>query len=174
MTDATALGGVGDERAAGAAELVVEGHAGGECEQSGGDAGAQVAQGAGAVALEREDVLAGFDDRLDALPDAGDDRGLAGLVFAVGPDDLGAELVGGGGELGAGVALVGDDRLAAAQRARQHRECDLAFAARATTGWRLWVCRRGRRAGAGACRRSSASGWRSSRNRRRRRSRRPT
>src|SRR5215211_1369689 len=129
MTDATGLGGVGDERAAGAAELVVECYAGGECERSGGDAGAQPSQGAGAVAFEREDVFAGLDDRLDALADAGDDRGLAGLVFAVGPDDPGAELVRGGGELGAGVALVGDDRLAAAERARQHRERDLAFAA---------------------------------------------
>src|SRR4029079_19824816 len=70
MVDATwGLGGVVGECAAGAAELVVEGDAGGEREQPQGDAGEQVAGCSGAVSFEGEQVFAGPEDRLDPLPD---------------------------------------------------------------------------------------------------------
>ena len=77
MVDATwGLGGVVGECAAGAAELVVEGDAGGEREQPQRDAGEQVAGCSGAVSFEGEQVFAGREDRLDPLPDR---RAGAGL-----------------------------------------------------------------------------------------------
>jgi len=49
MIDATRLRGVVDERAARPTELIIEADAGGKGEQSDGDAGVEVAGGAGAV-----------------------------------------------------------------------------------------------------------------------------
>src|SRR4051794_6010614 len=69
MVDSTRLRGVGGECAAGAAEALVEADAGGEREQAEGDSRAEVVQGSGAVTFEREDVLAGAEDRFDALSD---------------------------------------------------------------------------------------------------------
>ena len=114
--------------AAGESEVVVVGDARGEREQSDADPDAQVVQGAGAVALEPEYAFGGVDDRFDGLADAGDDRRLAGLVFSVRTHDRGAELGGGGFELRAGVALVGDDGLAAVQAAGEQSDRDLALA----------------------------------------------
>src|SRR5215207_9815048 len=119
MIDAAWLGGVVGECAAGAAALVVEADAGGEREQARGDADAEVAWRAGAVAFEAEQVLAGAEDGFDALPDGREVRAARGFVAAGGPQDGAAEGGDGGGELAAGVALVADDRLAAAQRARE-------------------------------------------------------
>src|SRR5262245_63258871 len=127
MIDAAFLGGVVGECAAGSAELVVEGDAGCECEQSGRDACGEVAWGAGAVALEAEQVFAGLEDGLDALPDRGKVRAVVALVAAGGTDDGCAEGAHGVCELPAGVALVADDRLAAAQAAGEQRQRDLAL-----------------------------------------------
>ena len=52
MIDATALGGVVGDGAAGSSELVVESDAGCEREESCGDAGAEVVGSSGAVAFE--------------------------------------------------------------------------------------------------------------------------
>jgi hypothetical protein len=52
-----------------------------------------------------------------------------GSSLAVGADQGGAGVGDRLGELGAGVALGGDDRLAAAERSRQHGGRDLAFVA---------------------------------------------
>src|ERR1700683_5492365 len=109
------LGGVWDEVAAGEAELMVVGDAGGEREQSDADPDPEVVQGSRSVAFESEGAFGALDDRFDALADAGDDRCLPGLSFAVRSDDRRAELCGGGLELDAGVALVGDHGLAAVQ-----------------------------------------------------------
>ena len=136
--------------AAGESEVVVVGDARGEREQSDADPDAQVVQGAGAVALEPESAFGGVDDRFDALADAGDDRRLAGLVFSVRTHDRGAELGGGGLELRAGVALVGDDGLAAVQAAgeqsiatwRSPRSGDHRVAARGVPSGALSRCRR--------------------------------
>ena len=49
MSSATVSGGVAGEGSAGAAELVVECDAGGECCEAGGEADAEVLQGAGAA-----------------------------------------------------------------------------------------------------------------------------
>src|SRR5215212_1713200 len=62
------------------------------------------------------------------------------LVAAGGASDGGAEGGDGGGELLAGVALVADDRLAAAQAPGQQRQRDLAFGA---VGWGECRCSRG-------------------------------
>ncbi len=59
MIDATGSGGVVGDGAAGLSELVVEVDAGGEREESCGDAGSQVAGGAGAVPFEGQQVLEG-------------------------------------------------------------------------------------------------------------------
>src|SRR5215210_5857744 len=97
-----------------AVEPVVEVDAGGEREQSLGDACAQVSQRAGAVAFEAEEVFAGPEDRLDSLADRGQARAAVGFVLAGGSKHGGAELVDGVGEVAPGVALVGDHGLAAA------------------------------------------------------------
>jgi hypothetical protein len=54
MVDATWLGGVVDDCAAGSAELVVESDAGGEGEQADGDPGEEASGCAGAVSFEAE------------------------------------------------------------------------------------------------------------------------
>jgi hypothetical protein len=125
MIDATALGGVVGEGAAGSAELVVEGDAAGEGEESCGDAGAEVSEGAGTVPFECEEVFAGEEDRFDPLPDRRQRDPGVGLVLAGGSDDDGAELADSGLEVVAGVAFVADDRLAALQRTWQQGEGDV-------------------------------------------------
>ena len=57
MSSATGSGGVAGERAAGAAEAVVECDCGGECGESAGEVDTEVLEGARAVAYEGEDVL---------------------------------------------------------------------------------------------------------------------
>src|SRR5919106_4570949 len=96
MSSATQLCGVGREAAGWEAELVVEHHGRGERGEAGAQADAKVGQGAGAVALEREDVLAGLKDRLDSLADRRQVRPAALLVLAAGAHDRRLEL----GELG--------------------------------------------------------------------------
>jgi len=127
MVDATALGGVVGDRAAGAAELVVEVDAGGEREEPGGDAGAEVWGGAGAVTFEPEQVFAGEEDGFDPLSDRGEANGAVGFVFAGGPDDHAAELADGVLELAAGVALVAEDRLATVKGSGEEGQRDFAF-----------------------------------------------
>src|SRR3954462_932758 len=106
VDSARRLGDVVDERAGGAAEPVVEVDAGGEREQALQDAGAQVVQGASAVAFEGEQVLGGPVDRLDALTQRRDVRGVVGFIGSGGADQGGTQRGDGGGELPAGVALV--------------------------------------------------------------------
>src|SRR5664279_6571047 len=108
MSSSMVSGGVGDERAAGASELVVERDAGGVGEQAAGDAGAEAVEGAGAVSFEGEDVFCGPVDRFDALSDRREVRAAAGFVFAAWSKDRGVQERGVGFELSAGVALVAD------------------------------------------------------------------
>src|SRR3954466_2237469 len=98
-------GDVVGECAAGAAEPVVEVDAGGEGKQALQDAGAQVVERAGAVAFEGEQVLGCPVDRFDALAEGCGVWAAVGLVGSGGADEHGAEVVDGGGELAAGVAL---------------------------------------------------------------------
>jgi hypothetical protein len=86
MAESMRSGRVGDERAARSAELVVEGDAGREGEQAAGDACEESFDRAGAVALEREQVFAGPEDRLDALADGGEVEPVVGLVLTNAPD----------------------------------------------------------------------------------------
>src|SRR5882672_5388081 len=128
----SALCGVWGEASCGSAELVVEVDAGGKAEQSAADAGAQVGQRAGSVLFEPEHVFECPEDAFDALSDRRESQLLAGFrfVFASWADDRDPELVGAVGQLAAGVALVGDDRVAAAGEARQKMLFgDLAFLA---------------------------------------------
>src|SRR5215204_1409161 len=119
------LGGEVCERAGWPAEPVVEVDAGGECEQSLRDPGAEVSQGAGAVAFEAEEVFAGPEDRLDPLADRGELRPCRRLVASRWPQYERAEVGHAGGELAAGVALVAHDRLATRERSGQQRQRDL-------------------------------------------------
>ena len=101
--------------------------AGGEREQTLGDAGDEALEGAGAVALERELVLARVDDRLDPLAHA-TERAEAGLFVGA----VGAQQSRSGGaddllELGSGKALVDDQRLPGLERPLEQRERDLAL-----------------------------------------------
>src|ERR687885_2695123 len=82
MTDSTRSGHEGNERAARAAEPVVDVEARGERQDPLCDARPEVGQRARRVALEREDVLAGLEDRLDALADRGQVQPIVGLVPA--------------------------------------------------------------------------------------------
>src|SRR4051795_12835291 len=130
MSSSTRSGGVVDEGAAGAAELVVERDAGGEGEQSLADACSEAVQGAGAVAFEREQVFAGPEDAFDALADRGQVRPWTGLVFAVRSDDQRVAVAHLGGEVSAGVALVADhDQRPAALTALDEFQADVAFVA---------------------------------------------
>ena len=126
---AVGLAGEVGECSCGAGELVVEPDAGGQGEEFGGDAGSEAVEGASVVAFQAELVFEGPEDRLDALPDGGEMRSAAGLVLAAGSQDQSAEALRHGGlELFAAVALVGDDRLSAAQPDGQHPQRDVAFA----------------------------------------------
>src|SRR3954451_4719485 len=87
MSSATRSGRVGGEAAGWAAKLVVEHHGCGERGEPRAQADAEVGEGAGAVAFEREDVLAGLKDRFDALADRRQVRSVALLILAPGPHD---------------------------------------------------------------------------------------
>src|SRR5438132_607976 len=91
MSSATVLGGVAGEGSAGAAETVIECDRRGKCCEAGEQAHAEVLQGARAMALEREHVLAGLEDRLDPLADGRKARAVAGLILAPGTHDLSVE-----------------------------------------------------------------------------------
>src|SRR5450756_1186931 len=78
----TASGAVVDKGTTRASEPVVEADAGREAEEAREDALTQAGHGTRAVALEGEQVLAGPEDRLDALADGGQVRPAAGLVLA--------------------------------------------------------------------------------------------
>src|ERR1700748_3286336 len=106
MSDSTRSGDIVDECAAGAAELVVEGDAGGECEEALENAFFDASEGAGAVTFEREEGFSGPEDRLDPLPDRCELRAVSGLVSAAGANDRGVEVADGLSELATGVALV--------------------------------------------------------------------
>src|SRR5271156_4078061 len=91
MSSATVLCGVGGEGSAGAAEAVVECDGGGERGEAGEQPHAKVLQGAGAVTLQGEDVLAGLEDRLDPLADWREMGAAPWLVFSPRAHDLGVE-----------------------------------------------------------------------------------
>ncbi len=89
----------------------------------GGDAGEQACGGAAAVAFEVELVFEAVDDRFDALTDPADRRvGPVGLVGAAGSKQECAQLADGGFEVGAGEALVADDRRALDRVGFEQRE----------------------------------------------------
>src|SRR4051795_12984944 len=114
------------ERAGWLTEPVVERDAGCERKQFAGDASAQTDQRAGAVVFEAEAVFERPENRLDALRDAGQMQAVVGLGGACGAQNDGAEAFGGGGgEIPRGVALVADDRCAAAQREREQPQRDI-------------------------------------------------
>src|ERR1700724_4113052 len=113
MIDSTPLGAVVDECAAWTAELVVEGYGGGEGEQALQDALSEAGECSGAVALEREYVLAGPEDRLDALSDGREVWSFSRLVLAAGSEDGGVQVTDLVGEPGTGVALIPDHDLPA-------------------------------------------------------------
>src|SRR5437667_9322826 len=91
MSSSTASGCVVGEGAGWACEAVVECDGGCECEKAAAEAGAEAVEGAGAVAFEGEQVLAGPEDRFDALSDRGQSRPGLGFVFAGRSGDHGVE-----------------------------------------------------------------------------------
>jgi hypothetical protein len=113
-------------------------------------------EAAGAVAFESETVFEGPEDRFDALADPGQ-RGSAGVLVAAGwAQDRCAEAFGDVGlEVAAGVALVADDQLAAVQPDLEQPQRDVAFVLVGGGEDRRAGCRPGRRAGAGACPKTS-------------------
>lgn len=113
MVDSTPSGDVIDQGAARTPEPVVERDACSKRQEALGDASAQVVKGAGAVALEGEDVLACPEDRLDPLANRGEVNRALRLVLSSRPDDPGLQLVDRRGELAPGIALVADDDLPA-------------------------------------------------------------
>src|SRR5919205_4256755 len=96
MSCAAGSGGVAGQRAAGAAEAVVERDGGGQRGEATGESYAQLVQDASAVAFEAEDVLGGEKDRLDALADGRQVGAAAVLVLAAGGGGGGGPRRGGG------------------------------------------------------------------------------
>src|SRR5271167_2322366 len=92
VDSAGGLGAVVDECSAGASELVVEGDRGGQAAEALKDSFSEAGEGASAVAFEGEQVLAGPEDRLDALADRRDVRTVTGLVLAARTHDRGTTL----------------------------------------------------------------------------------
>ena len=78
----TASGAVVDKGTTGSSQPVVEADASCEAEEAREEALTQPGDGARPVALEGEEVLAGPEDRLDALADGRQVRPAAGLVLA--------------------------------------------------------------------------------------------
>src|SRR5215212_1666763 len=108
MSSATRLCRVGGEVAGREVELVVEHYGCGERGEAGAQADAEVGEGPGAVALEREDVLAGLEDRFDPLADRGQVRSASLLVLAAGAHDRRLQLGEFGLEVLAAEVLVAD------------------------------------------------------------------
>src|ERR1700694_4963969 len=128
MIDSTVSGAVVDEGAWWTAELVVEGDGCCEGKEALQDALSDAWEGAGAVALEGEDVFAGPEDALNALADRCEMRATPGLVFSVGSEDRGVKVAGLAGELASGITLVTDQRdfaLAAAALEKLDRDLPL-------------------------------------------------
>jgi len=95
---------------------VIEPDAGGEGEESGGDTGTESVQAAGVVAFQAEAVFERPEDALDPLTDRRQVRAAAGFDLASWAQHRRAEALRGGPfDVLAGVALVGNDRLAALQ-----------------------------------------------------------
>src|ERR1039457_6906525 len=127
MSSATGLGGVAGDGAAGAAESVVERNGGGKRGEACDETDAQVLKGACSVTFEGEDVLAGLEDRFDALADRGEVGASAGFVFASRSGDRGVEVGEFGFEVFAAEVLVADQdqHLAGlAVAARDHLQAD--------------------------------------------------
>src|SRR3990170_1478696 len=98
-----------------------------EREEALGDAGDEALQGAGAVSLERELVLAGVEDRLDPLPNPSERAEAGFLVTAVGTQHARSVRVDDLLELLAGEALVDDERLTGLERPLEEPERALAL-----------------------------------------------
>ena len=112
MSCATGLVGVAGERAAGAAEAVVERDGGGQRGEAAGESDAELVQDAGAVAFQAEDVFGGEEDRFDALADRREVRSVALLVLASWAVDRGIQRGEVGLELAPAEVLVGRRRSA--------------------------------------------------------------
>src|SRR5450759_76361 len=126
----TPSGAVVDQGTARAPEPVVEADAGRQAKEARQDALTQAGHGTGPVAFQGEQVLAGPEDRLDALADGGPVRPAARLVLARRGRHGGAQLGDGSRELTAGVALVADEQPAAGAAATgQQLEADLTLIA---------------------------------------------
>src|SRR5450756_485019 len=125
----TASGAVVDKGTTRASQPVVETDAGRQAEEACEDALTQPGHGTRSVALQGEQLLAGPEDRLDALADGGQVRTVARLVLARRAHDEGAHLGDGGREVAPGVALVADEHRAATAATREQLEADLAFIA---------------------------------------------
>src|SRR3954454_9990440 len=108
MSCAAGSGGVAGQRAAGAAEAVIECDGGGQRGEAAGESDAQLVQDAGVVAFEAEDVLGGEEDRFDALAD-GREVWSAAAFLAAGAVDLRVERGEVGFELAPAEVLVADD-----------------------------------------------------------------
>jgi hypothetical protein len=112
MIDSTDSGDKVDQCTAWSAELVVEADAGGEAQNALQDALVDARKGAGTVAFESEQVVAGPKDRLDALAYPSKMQLRPRLVFAAGTEDRGIELADGTCEIAAGRPRVTEQRLA--------------------------------------------------------------
>ena len=122
--------GVRGEGAAGEAEALVGVGAGAGREDARGDSCERAGGGAAAVVFEQELVFECVDDRSDSLADPAD-RWLwpVGLVGAAGPQEQRAQFVYRRLEVGAGEALVADDRRALDRVRLQQCECCFTFGA---------------------------------------------
>src|SRR4051812_26948599 len=109
MSCAAGSGGVAGQRAAGAAEAVVECDGGGQRGEAAGEGGAQVGEDARAGAFEAEGVLGGEEERFGALADRREVRSVPALVLAARAVNGRVEHGEVGFELASAEVLVADD-----------------------------------------------------------------
>src|SRR4030042_4386814 len=111
MIDSTPLSIVVDQGPAGTTEWVVEADTGGQAEKALQYAFFEARKGAGSMAFQGEEVLAGVEDGFDALAEWSEMRTFSGLIPTLRTDHGSFKVLDSRGELFARIALVAQEDL---------------------------------------------------------------
>jgi hypothetical protein len=128
MIDSTPLSIVVDQGPAGTTQLVVEADTGGQAEKALQYTFFEAREGAGSMAFQGEEVLAGVEDGLDALAEWSEMRTFSGLIPTLRTDHGSFKVLDSRGELFARIALVAQEDLPSrAPAVVKEFQTDLAF-----------------------------------------------